>query len=120
MSEGQDRRRAAHVRGQSAETLAALFLMFKGYRVLARRFKTPVGEIDVIARRGRRIAFVEVKQRPSFDLCEAAITGETRRRVRRAAGWWMGRHPQMQDFDQGFDLVFIARRRWPKHLPDAL
>lgn len=120
MPEGQDRRREAHARGKSAETLAALFLMAKGYRVLARRFKTPVGEIDVIARRGRRIAFVEVKQRPTIALCEASITEETRRRVRRAAGWWMGRHPELHEFEQGFDLVFMARARWPQHLPDAL
>jgi putative endonuclease len=94
--------------------------MAKGYRVLARRFKTPIGEIDLIARRGRRIAFVEVKQRPTIALCEASITDETRRRVRRAAGWWMGRRPELGDFEQGFDLVFIANWHWPQHLPNAL
>lgn len=116
----QEKRRIAHQRGQSAETWAALFLMLKGYRVLARRYKTPVGEIDLIARKGRRIIFAEVKQRPTIELCEAAVTGETRRRVRRAASWWMGRHPRYHEFDQSFDLVFVTRRRLPKHLPNAL
>lgn len=120
MSDGQQRRRKAYARGHGAETRAALFLMLKGYRVLARRYKTPLGEIDLIARRGRRIVFVEVKQRPTVELCEASVTDETRRRVRRAAGWWMGRHPQLHDFDQGFDLVFIANWRWPVHLHNAL
>lgn len=113
-------RRKAYARGHSAETVAAVFLMFKGYRILARRYKTPLGEIDLIARRGGRVAFVEVKQRPTQELCEAAITSDTRRRVRRAAQWWMSRNPRFQEFDQGFDVVFVMRGRLPKHLPNAL
>ena len=116
----QGARREAQARGHKAETWAALFLLVKGYRVLERRFKTPVGEIDLIARKGCRIVFAEVKQRATVELCEAAVTAETRRRVRRAASWWMGRHPQYQDFEQSFDLVFVTRRRLPQHLPNAL
>lgn len=110
----------AFARGRGAETFAALALMLKGYRILARRFKTPVGEIDIIARRGRRLAFIEVKQRPTVELCHAAITFETRQRVRRAANWWMSRQPRYHDHDQGFDLVFVAGRSWPVVLENAL
>lgn len=110
----------ANRRGARAELWAAAVLTLKGYRVLARRYKTPVGEIDLIARRGRRVAFVEVKQRPSFALCEAAVTGETRQRVRRAAAWWMSKNSRYREFDQGFDLIFIAGWAAPRHLLNAL
>ncbi|MEQ1718137.1 MAG: YraN family protein [Hyphomicrobium sp.] len=113
-------RRKALARGNAAEALAALYFMSKGYRILARRYKTPVGEIDLIARRGRRIAFVEVKQRPARELCEAAVTSETRRRVHRAADWWLARHEGHQALDLGFDCLFIVPWRWPMHFPDAL
>jgi putative endonuclease len=110
----------ALARGHLAEAVAALYLMAKGYRILARRFKTPVGEIDIIARRGRRIAFIEVKQRPSLELCEAAITSEARRRVHRAADWWLARNARYQTFDLGFDCLFMLAWRRPVHLIDAL
>ncbi len=116
----REERLKAHQRGARAETWVALFLMLKGYRVLARRFKTPVGEIDIIARRGRRIAFIEVKRRPSFELCEASITGQARQRIRRAAALWMGKNERYQEFDQGFDLVFLAGWHAPRHLLNAI
>lgn len=113
-------RAKANRRGARAEFIAALILTLKGYRVLVRRYKTPVGEIDLIARRGRRVAFVEVKQRPSFEECEAAVTSQTRKRVRRAAAWWISRNSRYHEFDQGFDLIFVARGRIPRHLLNAL
>lgn len=116
----QDERVRANRRGARAELWAALVLTFKGYRILVRRYKTPVGEIDLIARRGRRIAFVEVKQRASFAGCEAAVTEQTRQRVRRAAAWWMSRNASYSEFDQGFDLIFIASGGLPRHLLNAL
>lgn len=114
------KRLKALARGNAAEALAALYFMSKGYRILARRYKTPVGEIDLIARRGWRIAFVEVKQRPTREMCEAAITSETRRRVHRAADWWLARHSNHQALDLGFDCLFIVPWRWPVHLADTL
>lgn len=87
-------RRQANRRGHAAELAAALALLLRGHVILARRHRTPVGEIDIIARRGRRLAFVEVKQRPTRALCEAALTPETRRRVRRSAELWMARRPR--------------------------
>lgn len=108
------------MRGARAEWLAAATLLLKGYLILSLRFKTPVGEIDIVARRGRRVVFVEVKQRPSMQMCEAAITPLTRQRVRRAAAWWMARNETYADFDQSFDLVFVTPWRLPRHLSDAL
>lgn len=113
-------RRQANRRGQAAEALAAVYLTVAGHRIVARRFKTPVGEIDLIAIRRGRIAFVEVKQRATIADCEAAITGETRQRVRRAADWWLSKHPRYQSFDIGFDLMFVPSWRRPVYLRDAL
>lgn len=115
----RDRRRANR-RGRAAEVLAAIYLMATGHRVIARRFKTPVGEIDLIAVKRGRIAFVEVKQRATLADCEAAITGETRQRVRRAADWWLARQPRYQSYDLGFDLMFLPPWQRPVYLRDAL
>ena len=116
----EDKRVRANRRGARAEVWAAVVLILKGYRILVRRYKTPVGEIDLIARRGRRVAFIEVKQRASFTLCEAAVTEQTRQRVRRAAAWWMAKNAHYSEFDQGFDLIFIASWGLPRHLLNAL
>ena len=107
-------------RGLRAEWWAAAFLMTKGYRILARRLKTPAGEIDLIAVRGRRLAFIEVKQRPTILDCEAAITARTSQRVHRAASLWVARRQRFHEYDQGFDLVFITPWAWPVHRRDAL
>ncbi len=107
-------------RGYWAEYIAAAYLIAKGYRILARRFKTPAGEIDVIAIRGGRVAFIEVKHRATRGDCEAAVTPRLRQRVRRAADLWLAKRPHYQGLDLGFDLVFIVPRSWPIHLRDAL
>lgn len=107
-------------RGHYAEYVAAAFLMAKGHRILAHRFKTHLGEIDLIAKRGRRVVFVEVKRRATIEDCQAAVTHQTRHRVHGAADLWLGRHERYQDFDLGFDLIFIVPRRWPVHLPNSL
>lgn len=94
--------------------------MLRGYRILAIREKTPSGEIDLIAVRGRRLAFVEVKQRTNQEAAEAAITGKQRNRVRRAANLWLARHPPYQAHEIGFDLIFVIGRRWPWHITNSL
>jgi putative endonuclease len=113
-------RRRRYRRGWLSEHLAAAFLMAKGYRVLARRQKTPAGEIDVIAVRRGRLAFVEVKQRASIAEAEAAVGPRQRARVRRAADLWLARHPRFAAHEIGFDLIFLVPRRWPIHLENAL
>ena len=112
-------RRLAERRGRRAETLAAWFLRAKGYRVLARRTRTPVGEIDLIARRGRLIAFVEVKQRPSLAEGVEAVTPAGRRRIVRAASFWLAAHPAAAGLDLRFDVVICMPGRLPRHIPHA-
>ncbi len=91
----------------------------KGYRVLARRAKTPLGEIDLIARRGAVIAFIEVKARDDLTLALQALTPVQCRRIERAAQWWLGHRRDAADADLRFDLIAVAPRRLPRHLPDA-
>jgi putative endonuclease len=113
-------RRRRHRRGLAAELIVAILLTVTGHRILARRFKSPVGEVDIIAVRGRRVAFIEVKRRLTSEDCEAAITGELRKRVRRAAALWLARNPPFQTYDVGFDLVFVVPWRFPTIMHDAL
>ena len=115
MSAGEARR-AAESRGRRAETLAAWFLRLKGYRILARRFRTPAGEIDLIARRGRTIAFVEVKRRATLAEAAEAVTARSRARIARAAGLWLARNPAAAELTLRFDAVLLAPRCWPCHL----
>jgi putative endonuclease len=112
-------RRAAETRGRRAEAIAAWFLRLKGYRVLARRYKTPVGEIDLIVRRGRQIAFVEVKARPSHDAAVYAVTPAAQQRIARTAAAWLAAHPGAAGLDLRFDVVVAMPRRWPRHLTAA-
>ena len=107
-------------RGHTSEIIAAALLLAKGYRILARRHRTPLGEIDLIAVRGRRLAFVEVKRRNSIGEAEASLTIPQRQRMRRAADYWLGRHPRFHDHDIGLDAILVVPRRWPRHLPDVM
>lgn len=113
-------RQSRYRRGHVAEVMAAAFLVAKGHRILARRFKTPAGEIDLITLKRGRIGFVEVKRRATLDACHASITPKLRQRVHRAAGLWMARRESFQNHDQGFDLVFVLPWRLPLYFPDAL
>lgn len=113
-------RRRSERQGHTAERIAALALMLRGYRILGRRQKTPLGEIDLIAVRGRRVAFVEVKRRPTLVAAQSALTPDQRARIRRAAGLWLARNARYQSHEMGFDLVLMAGRRWPRYLRDAL
>ena len=115
---GADRRRAQRW-GLRAETWAAIWLTLKGYRILERRYKTPVGEIDLVVKRGSLIVFVEVKARATLDGARAAITPFQRQRILRAAEYWTARHPRASGFDFRFDAVFVARRLAIAHLKDA-
>jgi putative endonuclease len=113
-------RRARLRRGASAEVIASALLMAKGYRILARRHRTPFGEVDLVARRGRRLAFVEVKRRATLTEAEAALTPHQAARIARAADYWLDRNPVHRDAEIGLDAVLVARLRWPVHLHNAL
>jgi putative endonuclease len=107
---------AAFHTGLSAETRAAAYLMAKGYRVLARRFRSPHGEIDIIARRRNLVAFVEVKARATLDEAAFAVSPRQKARIIDAAQAWLMAHPEYADFELRFDAMLIAPRRLPLHL----
>ena len=104
---------AAFRTGLSAESRAAAFLMAKGYRILAKRFRTPYGEIDLVAKKRSLIAFIEVKARASLD---DAATPRQQARIIDAAQAWLMAHPEHAEFELRFDAVLIAPRRLPRHL----
>src|SRR3954462_12641389 len=107
---------AAFQTGLSAESRAAAFLMAKGYRILAKRWRTPYGEIDIVARRRNLLAFIEVKARASLDEAAYAVTARNQRRIIDAAQAWLMTHPEHADFDLRFDVMLIAPRHLPRHL----
>ncbi|MFQ5775778.1 MAG: YraN family protein [Kiloniellaceae bacterium] len=113
------RRRRAYGRGRSAERRAAWWLRLKGYRILARGVRVPLGEIDLVARRGRVLALVEVKARPSLAAAHEALGPRQRRRIERAAAVFLQRRPDLAALDLRFDVVLIAPRRPPRHIADA-
>jgi putative endonuclease len=119
MTAASEARRAAERRGRRAETFVAWYLRAKGYSVLARRFKTPVGEIDLIVRRGRAIAFVEVKHRPTEIEASEATPPAAERRIARAASYWLARHPEAAEADLRFDVVVSVPGRLPRHIMAA-
>ena len=110
---------AAFQTGISAETRAAAYLMAKGYRVLAKRFRTPYGEIDIVARRRNLLVFVEVKARAGFDEAAFAVTEYQRRRILSAARAWLARHPDDITCAMRFDAVLVVPWRLPRHMPGA-
>ena len=107
---------AAFRTGLSAETRAAAYLMAKGYRILAKRFRTPYGEIDLVARKRNLLVFVEVKARGSLDEAAYAVTPRQQQRIINAAQAWLMAHPEHAEFDMRFDAMLIAPRRLPRHL----
>ena len=112
-------RRLAERRGRRAETLAAWYLRLKGFRILACRYRTPVGEIDLIAKRGRLVAFVEVKQRPSDAEAAEAVGAYGRQRIARAAAAWLAAHPAAAALDLRFDVIVAVPGRLPRHIAAA-
>jgi putative endonuclease len=113
-------RRGRLRRGRLSETLAAAALIAKGYLILGRNVKTRTGEIDIIAVRGKRLAFVEVKRRLTDEDAEAAITARQAARIRRAADNWLAHRPRYHGYDLAFDVVLMVPRRWPRHIPNGL
>jgi putative endonuclease len=107
---------AAFRTGLSAESRAAAYLMAKGYRIVAKRFCTPYGEIDIVARKRNLLVFIEVKARASLDDAAYAVTPRQQARIIDAAQAWLMAHPEHADFELRFDAVLIAPRRLPRHL----
>jgi putative endonuclease len=105
--------------GLSAESRAAAFLIAKGFRILARRWRSPVGEIDIIARRRDLVIFVEVKARERLDDAAWSVTERQRSRIAAAAEAWLARQGDHPFRDLRFDAVLVAPGRIPHHIPGA-
>jgi len=112
-------RRAAFERGLSAESRAAMLLVAKGYRIVARRWRSPVGEIDIVARRRNLLVFVEVKARDREDDAAEAVTPRQQQRLIAAAEAWLAVNPDDVTRNIRFDVVLVAPKRLPKHLVNA-
>jgi putative endonuclease len=112
------RRAAAEKGGRRAETIAAWWLRLKGWAILARRVRTPVGEVDLVARRGRTLAFVEVKARSTAEQAAFALDDYRLRRVAAAAEALAHRYARDGD-DLRIDAVFVVPGRLPRHLPNV-
>lgn len=117
-----DERQARYRTGLRSEWKAALALRLRGYRILAKRWQSSAGEIDLIAVRGKRLAFIEVKHRldTTDEEAYAAIGPAQRQRVRRAAELWVARNKGYREHETHFDLILVAPRRWPRIFQNGL
>ncbi len=115
----QPARQVAFRTGISAESRAAAYLIAKGFRVLARRWRSPVGEIDIIARRRKLLIFVEVKARERFDDAAWSVTDRQRARIVAAAEAWLAVNDGASFEDIRFDAMLVAPGRLPRHIPAA-
>ncbi|WP_334160851.1 YraN family protein [Phenylobacterium sp.] len=110
---------AARLSGRRGEVIAAVWLMLKGYRILGFRLKTPIAEIDLLAIRGRTLVVVEVKRRTLLAHALETVTFDQRDRLRRAGALLAARRPALADATVRLDLVALAPKRLPVHIPDA-
>jgi putative endonuclease len=113
------RAKRSGITGRRGEALAILWLSAKGYRLLSRRFGGKGGEIDLIVKRGRTIAFVEVKARGAMEDALTAITPQKRRLVEARVRQWLSQNPWAMDHYLRADAVFLAPWRRPRHVPGA-
>lgn len=113
------KRRKAYRRGHRGEWLAAAALMAKGFRILARRYRTKLGEIDLIARRGDLVLIVEVKARRTLREAMEAIAYTAERRIEGAADLWLARQPDHGRLSIRFDMVAVLPWRWPVHVENV-
>jgi putative endonuclease len=112
-------RQVAFALGLSAESRAAALLVAKGYRIVARRWRSPVGEIDIVARRRKTLVFVEVKARERLDDAAEAVIWRQQRRIVAAAEAWLASHPDDIDWDIRFDVMLVAPKSLPRHIMAA-
>lgn len=112
-------RRRSNRLGRRAEWTAAVWLLLRGYRLIARGFKVSGGEIDIIARRGAVVAFVEVKARATYEDALLAVTPMKQKRICRASAVWLSRNGWATAHTLRGDVVVATPRRWPRHIEDA-
>lgn len=109
-------RQAAEQRGHRSEWVAAWYLRFNGYRILAKRFKTKAGEVDIIARKKDLIIMVEVKARPTVLEAMDAITATAQRRIEAAGDTWLARQKDFARLSVRYDMIAVLPRKWPVHV----
>ena len=114
-----ERRRRAFRRGHLAELKCLWHLRLCGWRILARRFRVPSGEVDLIARRGDVLAAIEVKARESLALAAESVGARQRRRVARALDHFVAARPELARLSLRYDVMLVMPRRLPRHLRDA-
>lgn len=112
-------RKRAERRGRWSEWTAALYLMLKGYRILAMRYRVRAGEVDIIARRGELVAFVEVKARCDLKAAVDAVTFVSQDRIRAAGDHWLARQPDVARLSLRYDIVAITPWKLPRHYEGA-
>ena len=110
---------AAFGLGISAESRAAAYLVAKGFRILSRRWKSPLGELDIVARRRKLLIFVEVKARATLEAAAESIDARTQRRIAAAAEAWLATYPQPNVIDMRFDAMLVAPGKIPRHIQGA-
>jgi len=113
------RRRKAQTLGHHAETIAAWYLRLTGWRILKRRYKTGSGEIDIIAKRRKTVAFIEVKARKTREAALEAVTPAGQRRISNAARSFVARHPKAGFYTLRFDIVIIRPWALPERIVSA-
>ena len=114
-----NKRRKAHQRGLTAETFAAWYLRLTGWRILKRRYKTKVGEIDLIAKKRKTVAFIEVKARKSRSAALEAVTPASQKRIVRAAKLFVAEHPKAGFFTLRFDVIVVRPWALPERIANA-
>jgi putative endonuclease len=116
---GKTERQRAQRRGHVSELVAAVYLMLKGYRILAIRHRTKLGEIDLIARKADLIVFVEVKARADQQRALDAVSLDSQRRIRAASDLWLAKRSDFARLAQRYDVVAVLPWRLPRHFRDA-
>jgi len=119
------KRQRAYRYGLTAEKIARVYLMCKGYRILAERYRNGGGEIDIVARKGKTLVAVEVKARRTLAECEEAIAPWKQQKIARAVEGLLAGHgaklglANTYDHDIRFDVIWVAPKRWPVHIKNA-
>jgi putative endonuclease len=121
--DADQRRKAQRIkalrRGSFSEYLAAFSLMLRGYRILAMRYRVKSGEIDIIARKGDLVSFVEVKARATAADSVFAVNGLTQSRIRNASLYWLQTQKDASQLSYSYDIIAVRPWRWPEHFRDA-
>ncbi|MBO4405928.1 MAG: YraN family protein [Alphaproteobacteria bacterium] len=108
--------RKTEFRGYFGEFVAMLLLLCKGYRILKHRYKLSGGEIDIVAKRGNKISFIEVKTRKSEEKCQIAITPRQLRRIRNTSQFFLKNNPKYLHCDLSYDVIFVVDWHLPQHI----